>query len=292
MARPRLDVSPGPRRWAGEGTEQCARAPEQRVLTGPGPTRPSLGRAGRLLRASAGSLGMLTWVVSPGRRLPAANETTGRARSATFTLTVNRRYSMKLRRSVPLAGLHAVGSVWLGSRSAEVLSRSRSTSLGRAASGPMMTWLQAGPGTDAAYLAPAGGLASWNWSAGTTCKPRPAAGEHSRLVTGGSNCLLAAVGSKVLRSSLLAHRPRGQRGPHLRRGRAVHAEGNRTIVWIVLAAYGGAPVGPIGRQGEGRERVERADGPGEGEDPGVHQALVKLVQVEQLRLLRVPACSR
>jgi len=42
-----------------------------------------------------------------------------------------------------------------------------------------------------------------------------------------------------------------------------------------------------GLQGGCRERVERADGVGEGEDLAVHQALVELVQVEQLRLLRV-----
>ena len=51
---------------------------------------------------------------------------------------------------------------------------------------------------------------------------------------------------------------------------------------------GGVSAGRVGLQGGCGERVERADGLGEGEDLAVHQALVELVQVEQLRLLRVP----
>ena len=51
-------------------------------------------------------------------------------------------------------------------------------------------------------------------------------------------------------------------------------------------------LGRIGLQGGCRERIERADGLGEGEDLAVHQALVKLVQVKQLRLLRVPGLQQ
>ena len=62
-----------------------------------------------------------------------------------------------------------------------------------------------------------------------------------------------------------------------------------------LCAAGAAvarPAGRIGLQGGCRQRVECADGPGEGEDLAVHQALVELVQVEQLRLLRVPGLQQ
>ena len=62
-----------------------------------------------------------------------------------------------------------------------------------------------------------------------------------------------------------------------------------------LGAAGAAVACPAGRvrlQGGCRERIERAYGPGKGEDLAVHQALVKLVQVKLLRLLRVPGLQQ
>ena len=53
-----------------------------------------------------------------------------------------------------------------------------------------------------------------------------------------------------------------------------------------------ARLGRIGLQGGCRDRVERTDGLGAGQDLAVHQALVKLVEVQQLRLLRIPCLQQ
>ena len=67
---------------------------------------------------------------------------------------------------------------------------------------------------------------------------------------------------------------------------------SRIAARSVLLRSGGVSAGRVGLQGGCGERVERADGLGEGEDLAVHQALVELVQVKQLRLLRVPGLQQ
>ena len=70
------------------------------------------------------------------------------------------------------------------------------------------------------------------------------------------------------------------------------ARPSRIAARSVPLGSGGVSAGRVGLQGGYGERVERADGLGEGEDLAVHQALVELVQVKQLRLPRVPGLQQ
>ena len=68
---------------------------------------------------------------------------------------------------------------------------------------------------------------------------------------------------------------------------------SRAIVSIVFCRpRWRARLGRISLHGGCRDRVERTDGLSTGQDLAVHQALVKLVEVQQLRPLRIPCLQQ